>query len=276
LRRVIERVEAHGLMALGANLEPSGNIVMGRAERDDDLDIYVQNVRMAARVGLKVLTYNFTALRASEGYGRRSRAGRGGAALRDFDYGRIQRLMPLPSVGQHSAEAMWERLSYFIRAVVPEAERVGVRLAVHPNDPPVPTYRGVAQPLSSMEGLQSLLDLVDSPSNSLFFDTGVTTELGYDAAEMIRQIGGRDRIGTVHFRNVHVEVPRFKYLETFHDEGDADLFACMQAFHDVGYAGMVDPDHTPGLTDDTSDTRIGWALALGQIIAMRNAVERTD
>ncbi|MBN1400519.1 MAG: mannonate dehydratase [Anaerolineae bacterium] len=272
LRRIMARVEAYGLAPLGANLEPSGRILMGQPGRDEDIESCIACIESAGRLGLQVLTYNFTALRASEGYGARPGAGRGGADLRDFDYARIRDLPPLESVGVHTLDEMWARLAYFIRAVIPVAERAGVRLAVHPNDPPVPAYRGVAQPLGDMEGLLRLLDLVDSPSNTLFFDTGVTTEMGYDAPEMIRRIGGRDRIGTVHFRNVRVETPRYKYLETFHDEGEADLLACMQAFHDVGYDGMLDPDHTPGLTDDTADTRIGWTLAIGGMIALRNAV----
>jgi mannonate dehydratase len=103
----------------------------------------------------------------------------------------------------------------------------------------------------------------------------VTTELGEDVVEAIRYFGERDRIGTVHFRNVRVEVPRYKYVETFQDEGDCDMFACMKAFHEVGYKGMLDPDHTPGITGETPDTRIGWAFAIGQMIAMRNAVEGT-
>ena len=70
-----------------------------------------------------------------------------GAHLRDFDFARIEGLPPLEDVGQHSQEQMWERLTLFLRAIVPVAERAGLRLALHPNDPPVPVYRGVAQPL---------------------------------------------------------------------------------------------------------------------------------
>ena len=63
-------------------------------------------------------------------------------------------------------------------------------------------------------------------------------------------------------------------MDPFHDEGECDLFACMEAFHEVGYSGMVDLDHTPGISGDTPDTRVGWTFAIGQMVAMRNAVER--
>ena len=78
----------------------------------------------------------------------------------------------------------------------------------------------------------------------------------------------------MHISNVRVAIPRYKYTEVFHDEGDCDMFACMQALQEVGYEGLVDPDHTPGVDGDTTDTRMGWAFAIGQMLAMRNAVAR--
>ena len=245
------------------------------ATADEDLAVVKANVEAAGRIGLRALTYSFTALRPSEGYGAVMGGGRGGADYRDFDHDRIKDLPPLISVGRHSMAEMWERITCFLEAVVPTAERVGVRLAAHPNDPPVPEYRGVAQPLGDLEGMQRLIDVIDSPSNCIFYDTGVMTEKGADAVEQVRYFGSRNRIGTVHFRNVEVATPRYKYVETFHDSGECDMFACVRAFHEVGYDGLLDPDHTPGISGDTPDTRVGWAFAIGQMIAMRNAVERS-
>ncbi len=273
LLRIRDRIVSFDLVPSEARLGISGNILLGLEGRDEDLEVIKANIEMAGRVGIGVLTYSFTALRASEGYAARIGGGRGGSNLRDFDYDRIKGLPPYDSVGSHSNEVMWDRLAYFLEAVIPTAEKAGVRLAVHPNDPPVPEYRGVAQPLGDMVGMKRLIEVVDSPSNCVYFDTGVTTEKGADAAEMIKYFGFRNRIAAVHFRNVRVEVPRYKYVEVFHDEGDCDLFKCMQAFHQVGYDGLIDPDHTPGIVGDTPDSRMGWAFAIGQIVAMRNAVE---
>jgi mannonate dehydratase len=166
---------------------------------------------------------------------------------------------------------MWDRLEFFLRAIVPVAERSGLRLALHPNDPPIPVYRGVAQPLWNLAAMKRLIDVVDSPANSIFFDTGVTTEYGEDAVEAIRYFGMRDRIGTVHFRNVRVHVPYYQYTETFLDEGDCDIVACMRAFAEVGYTGGIDPDHTPGIIGDGEQSSIGWAYAIGQLRALRAA-----
>ncbi len=271
LRRIIHQIEAAGLQPVQANLPLSGNILMGRDGAAADLAIVKQNIRLAGKLGLQTLTYNFTALRASEGYGARLGQGRGGADLRDFDHDRIAALPPLPAVGEQSMDAMWERIDHFLRAAIPVAEAAAVRLAVHPNDPPIPTYRGVAQPLGTLAGLKQLVALVDSPANCLFFDTGVTTEMGEDAAAAIDYFGQRGRIGAVHFRNVRVDTPYYRYLETFQDEGECDMVACMAALHRTGYHGLIEPDHTPGIEGDTADTRIGWAFAVGQMIALRKA-----
>ena len=276
LRKTKAHVESFGLAVTGTGLQPSGEIVMGGPDRDRDIESYCESIRAAGGAGLEVITYNFTALRASEGYRARHGLGRGRSSLRDFDFERVRGLPPLPDVGQHTLEEMWARLGYFVRAVVPVAEEAGVRLAVHPNDPPVPEYRGVAQPLIDVASLTRLLEIADSPSNSLFFDTGVMTEAGEDAAEAIRTFGGRDRIAIVHYRNVRVDIPRFMYTELFIDEGECDMGACMQAFHDVGYTGMLDPDHSPGISGDSWDNRIGWALAFGHIIGLRSAVTRGE
>lgn len=276
LERIAAHVRAFDLEPTIVDLPLSGRVLLGQDGRDEDLRDIERRVQMAARVGLQVLTYNFTALRASEGYAAQEGAGRGGAHLRDFDYARIKNLPPIDELGEHGMDAMWERLEYFLRAIVPVAERAGLRLALHPNDPPVPVYRGVAQPLWNLAAMKRLIEVVDSPANSIFFDTGVTTEYGEDAVEAIRYFGARDRIGTVHFRNVRVEEPYYKYTETFVDEGDCDIVACMRAFVEVGYRGSIDPDHTPGITGAAADSQAGWAYAVGQLRALRAAALSTN
>jgi mannonate dehydratase len=271
LERIAAHVRAFDLAPTIMDLPLSGAVLLGRDGCDEDLRDIEARVQMAVRVGIEVLTYNFTALRASEGYAARAGAGRGGVHLRDFDYARIKELSPIDEVGEHGMDEMWERLEYFLKAIVPVAESAGVRLALHPNDPPVPVYRGVAQPLWNLAAMKRLIEVVDSPANSIFFDTGVMTEYGEDAAEAIRYFGARDRIGTVHFRNVRVEEPYYKYTETFVDEGDCDIVACMRAFAAVGYKGSIDPDHTPGITGDALGSQIGWSYAVGQLRALRAA-----
>jgi mannonate dehydratase len=170
---------------------------------------------------------------------------------------------------------MWERLERFLGVVVPVAEQAGIKLALHPNDPPVPEFRGVAQPVRTLDDLKRVVEVVDSPANCLYLDTGVLTEMGEDASSAITSFGQRGRIGSVHFRNVAVEVPYERYTEVFLDEGDGDPFAWIRAFYESGYQGALDPDHTPGIDGDTADAHVGWAFAVGQLIALRNAIERS-
>jgi mannonate dehydratase len=272
LLRMRERAAAFGMEASSISLPLSGDILLGRSGRDADLDVVRECIRAAGAAGLRVLTYGFTALRASEGYYALDGAGRGGASLRAFDYRRVHDLPPLEGVGRHTREEMWERLEYFLRAVVPAAEAAGVILALHPNDPPVGAFRGVAQPVRTLADLHRVLSVVDSPANRLYLDTGVLTEMGEDAAGAIRAFGARGRIGSVHFRNVSVDVPYERYTEVFLDQGDGDPAAWMRAFYESGYDGALDPDHTPGISGDTADAHAGWAFAIGQLIALRNAV----
>jgi mannonate dehydratase len=271
-RTVAERVEAAGLRVgiMMFNLSPQ--VVWGRPGRDEGIEHMRRSIRAAGAAGYPVVEYNFYNHRAVEGYGQRP--GRGGCRYTDYEDARLQALGPdpqMPDPAGLTAEETWAHLEYLLRAVVPVADEVGVRLALHPNDPPVPAFRGVAQPLRSLADFERLIETVDSPANCLFMDTGVVTEMGEDAAAAIRTFGARDRIGFVHYRNVRVDVPSERYTEVFFDEGDGDMAACMAAFAATGYTGAVEPDHTPGIDGDTADTWIGWAFAVGQIRALRDA-----
>ncbi len=271
LRRIKSRIENKGLVPMMLRLGRVHRVAQGRSDASAEIEAVKANIRIAGELRIPVIEYNFIALRGSEGYGRTT--GPGGIGLRDYDESRTRELPPLDNVGIHSREQLWERLDGFLKAVIPVAEASGVRLAMHPNDPPIPVFRGVAQPMRSLADQRELIQLVDSPSNGITLDTGVTTEMGEDAPEAIRYFGSRDRINHVHFRNVRVEVPYYKYLEVPHDAGDCDMLACMKAFREVGYRYLVIPDHTPEFSDDTIGSQMGWAFAIGYLRALEHAAE---
>jgi mannonate dehydratase len=268
LRQVCERVRAFGLEPEATGLSLSRAIIVGDDDRDAALATFAESVRIIGDAGIGVITLNFTALRASEGYGSHH-GGRGGAHVRDFDAQRIRDLPPLPDVGAHTREQMWHRLTWFLEQAVPVARQAGVRFAMHPNDPPVDEFRGVAQPLCDLASMQRLVQAVDDPANAIFYDSGVSTEWGEDAVEVAQWFASRDRIATVHLRNVRVDLPRERYTEVFHDDGDADLAAVLRVLDDHGYRGGIDPDHTPGFTMDGPELWIGWAAALGAVVGRR-------
>jgi mannonate dehydratase len=271
IRRVKERIESAGLRVGIMSVPNIPNVILGRLERDRDIDNVRESIRVAGRLGIPVVQYSFEVLRASEGYYRVE--GRAGAGLRAFDYDRIKDKPRLQELGEPNADVLWQRLSYFVKAVVPAAEGAGVRLAVHPDDPPVPKFRGVVQILGNMEGLKRLIEIVPSKANGIVLDTGVTKEMGSDVVETIRYFGSRDSINHVHFRNVRVAVPSRKYTETFIDDGEVDMLAAMKAFHEVGYSQMMIPDHTPELSGDTERQQAGWAFAVGHMKALLRASE---
>ena len=265
IRRIKDRVEAAGLKVGNLMLHDFRDAVLGRPGADKAIENVCESIRVAGKVGIPVLEYNWYALRAMGGYYKKP--GRGGSQLAAHDYDRSRDLPVLPDIGEHTAEQLWTRYERFLKAVIPVAERAGVRMAVHPNDPPPPKYRGIEQILGSVDGLRHLCDIVRSPANGITFDTGVTREMGSDPIENIKWFGQRDQINHVHFRNVLLEVPRQKYTETFIDAGDNDMMACLRALHATGYPRLLHPDHVPESAGDPGQ-RAGWAYAVGQIKAM--------
>jgi len=178
------------------------------------------------------------------------RPGRGGAGMTAYGYERSKELPPLPDEGSHTLEEMWRNVTYFLKAVVPVAEHAGVRLALHPNDPPVPLSRGSEQIMASLEGWKRLVGIVDSPSNGITYDCGVTCEMGEDPVAVCRFFGERDRISHVHFRNVRVRTRYLEYTEVFPDEGQVDMFAVMKELVRQRYPRFVYPEHPRALDAD--------------------------
>ncbi len=195
-------------------------------------------------------------------------SGRGGAVVRHFDYGKAKRA-PSDPVFPASAEEVWERIAYFLQRVVPVAERAGVRLACHPDDPPVPTLKGETRVLGTLEGLKRLIDIVPSEANGLNFCQGTVAEMGVDVIEAIRYFGSRSKIHHVHFRNVKGSVPRFE--EAFIDDGDVDMLEALRAYKEVGYRGTIMPDHWPQVVGDSP--LIARAHALGYMKALMQALD---
>ena len=199
-------------------------------------------------MGLPVIEYNFYAHRLVEGY--YAETGRAGAGLTAFDYARVKDLPPLPEEGAHNLEEMWSNIAYFLRAVVPVAEESGVRLALHPNDPPAPLSRGSQQIMARVEGWKRLISIVPSPCNGITFDCGVTREMGHDPVEVCRYFGSKDVINHVHYRNVRLEKPNEKYTEVFIDEGVNDMYAVMKELVRQKYPRLIYPEHPRALDYD--------------------------
>ncbi len=280
IRSLIDRLKSGGLTLGNLMIYGFPKTIYGRPGRDEEIEKVQQSIRAAGRAGLPVIEYNFYAHRIVEGY--YAATGRAGAGYTAFDYDRVKDLPPLPEEGAHTLEEMWSNITYFLKAVVPVAEESGVRLALHPNDPPAPMSRGSGQIMGNLEGWKRLIEIVPSKANGITYDCGVTRELGEDPVEVCRYFGERDRINHVHFRNVRVEKPREKYTEVFIDEGQVDMFAVMKELVRQKYPRLVYPEHPRGLDADRDlagfkqgypggGSYIGFAFNVGYARAMLQA-----
>ena len=246
LRPRLDRYKSGGLTVCNLMISGFDDVIFGRAGADAQIEQVIASIRAAGRVGLPVLEYNFYANRLLEGY--KAEAGRAGAGYTAYDYEVSKNLPPREGVGTHTRAAQIKRAEHFLKAVVPEAEKANVRLALHPNDPPVPISRGSEQLMATVEHWKQYLNLVKSPYNGMTFDCGVTREMGEDPVAVCRYLGERDCINHVHFRNVVVRKPYVDYTEVFLDDGQVDMFGVMKELVRQKYPRFVYPEH-PRLID---------------------------
>jgi mannonate dehydratase len=248
LKDMMDKLRAGGLTLGNMMIVGFPNTLYGRPGRDEEIEKVKHSIRVAGKLGLPVVEYNFYAHRIVEGYYEEK--GRAGAGLTAFDNERVKNLPPLENEGAHSLEEMWANVTYFLKAVIPVAEQAGVRMALHPNDPPAPLSRGSGQIMGTVEGWKRLIDIVKSPSNGITFDCGVTKEMGHDPVEVCRYLGSRDRINHVHFRNVKVRKPYVDYTEVFIDEGENNMFAVMKELVKQKYPRLIYPEHPRAIDYD--------------------------
>jgi mannonate dehydratase len=279
LTRLRERVESHGIKLEMVPLPLSSsdiaraenpNIMLGKSpERDREIDDICRMIANAAKAGIPAVKYNLTLL----GVVRTERTlGRGGTTYSTFVYDQAKQDPPLTGAGPVSEEAMWERITYFLKRVVPVAEEHKVRIACHPHDPGMPRdtgYRGVHTVLGSVDGLKRFVETVPSKYHGLNFCQGTVSEMlrepGREIYDVIRYFGSRGKIFNVHFRNIRGRFLNFQ--ETFPDDGDVDMIRAMRVYKEVGYDGMIMPDHVPRIDGDTGGKQ-AFAFAFGYIQAL--------
>lgn len=203
------------------------------------------------------------------GYERQP-VGRGGVHLTTFDVERLQGDLDDRPAGAVSREEVWSRIAHLYERIVPVAEAHGVRLATHPDDPPMVYYRGVHQALIDFDGLKRLVELVPSPCNGLLLCLGCMQEAGEDVPRVIRYFGERGKVFYVHFRNVIGTVPR--YREVMPHEGDGDMVANLAALKEVSYDGYVVPDHHFGFVGDSDWAHCSRAWQVGYIRGLMQAL----
>jgi mannonate dehydratase len=249
LRSIMDRFKANGLTVINMMIGGHNNAIYGREGKDDEIAKIKESIIAAGKAGLPVIEYNWYVDRLMEGYYEMK--GRGGSGITAYDYAPVRDLPARPQIGTYTAEQIWDNITYFLKAVIPVAEQAGVRLALHPNDPPAPVSHGSPQIMATYEGWKRLLDIVKSPANGMTFDPGVCREMGLDPVEVLNYIGSRDQINHAHYRNVITLEPYNKYEEVFFDVGEVNMFAVMREFFKIGYTRGIYPEHPRFFTRDT-------------------------
>ena len=254
-------------------------IRLGLPGRDELIDNLCKTLQNMGAAGVPALGYFFS-LRSGIGhYGlrtSRTTPGRGGAMVTSLDYDEIKGATqdfwdsPVDASFEATDDQIWDNVTYFLKAVVPVAEKAGVRMGLHPDDPPISPIGGVARVFRSHSALRRLTEIVPSDSNGLTFCQGTISEMPENVLDAVRYFGSRNKICNVHFRNVTGPVPSFS--ETFIDEGHVDMMEAMRAYKEVGYDGPMIDDHVPEMAGGSERQYPSYAFALGYMKGLVDAV----
>ncbi len=280
LRRMAERHKL-SLDILDPAMLPSSHIDRERnpaimladsPQRDRDVEQFQQLIRNSAAAGIPCIKYNMSIL----GVLRTGHVeGRGGALFGEWDAAKAAPPTPLSRAGAVSEDMFWERITWFLDRVVPVANECKVRIACHPHDPGTPPegYQGVHRVLGTIAGLKRFVSINESPYHGLNFCQGTVSENLPDPAtqifDVIRWFGSRGKIFNVHFRNI--VGGRGHFREAFPDEGDIDMYRALLTYHEVGYDGMLMPDHVPEVPGHPEAALQSFAFAYGHIRGLMQA-----
>ncbi len=281
LRRMAERHKLSldvldPIMLVSSHIDREANpaiMLADSPERDRDIAQFQQMIRNCAAAGIPCIKYNMSIL----GVLRTGQVqGRGDAEFGEWDASKAAPLTPLTRAGAVSEDAFWERITYFLDRVVPVADEYKVRLACHPHDPGTPPegYQGVHRVLGTIDGLKRFVGIRENKYHGLNFCQGTVSENLNDPVreifDVIRWFGSRGKIFNVHFRNIVGR--RGKFREAFPDEGDIDFYRAMLTYHEVGYDGMLMPDHVPEVPGKPQARDESFAFAYGHIKGLMQAV----
>lgn len=274
LARMREYVESYGLRLEALENTPKSYYeaaMLGLPERDAQIEHYQATIRNMGRAGIPILGYHWMPNSVWRTQNSPRVRGRGGARVTVFDM-KLAQDAPLSHDRVYTAEELWENYEYFIKRVIPVAEEAGVRLALHPDDPPVPSLGGVARIFNSFEGFKRGSEVVDSPNWGLDFCMGCWSEMGGNENVLrgIRYFVPKGKIYYGHFRDVQGTADDF--AECFLGEGNVNLPLAIKTFKECGFTGFLIDDHVPHMVDDSEWCHRGRAYATGYMMGLLNAV----
>ncbi len=281
IKAVKESWDKEGLKLTVVEGPPSLNTKtkLGLEGRDEEIANFITFMKNISRVGIDTVCYNWMPL-ISWARSDKEMPDRGGALVMGFDIDKMTG-DPITEYGTLTHDLMWKNLDYFLKAVVPEAEKYGIKLSMHPDDPPVDAIRGVPRIMTSVAAFKRLVDIYPSPNNGITWD-GTFGEMGEkdkpeDLPAAIEYFGKKKVITFVHFRNVRGYKQHFN--ETFIDDGQMDMARLMQILYDTGFKGPIRPDHVPTMAGDSNSfpgySTIGTLFAIGYIRGLIDSARGT-
>lgn len=257
LKKVRDSFEKTGLILYGLEGDEfnMARIKLGLDGRDEDLKKYCRMLENMGRLGIKMLCYNFM---GGVGWYRTDTdlKERGNAVTCGFNIDNSEKL-PV----KVTAEQMWDNYEYFLCTVIPVAEKAGVVMCLHPDDPPIPLLLGYSRIVISADAYRRILSMSDSPSHKITFCQSCFSFMGCDVFELIKEFG--NRIEFLHFRDVEGE--RYNFKETFHDNGPTDMVKLMKYAAKYAPDCVVRADHTPSMAGE-DNSNLGYAV-LGNLFA---------
>jgi len=306
--RIRKQWEAAGFKVynIGSGVGPSGSlhnmpeVTLSLPGRDKKIEEYLNYIRYLGKAGIPYTTYAHMGNGIwSSGWttmprGYQSREVNMASPQLRGDWAGVTYTEPLSHGRKYSEEEIWDNYAYFIKKVVPVAEEAGVRIGIHPDDPPQPMLAGVPRCIfSSFEGYRKALEIANSPNIGVCLCVGCLLEggelMGKDVVEAIKYFASQKKLFKVHLRNVSAPLPHS--VETLLDDGYYDMYRVMKALVEVGFDGLVIPDHVPALgvlpgrREDTSGTgayrpselmafnNAGLAYSIGYMNALLNAAK---
>ncbi|MEX1040459.1 MAG: mannonate dehydratase [Pirellulaceae bacterium] len=277
-----QRLAEFGLRIAAVEGElPIQNAILGTAQQQDSLALMEELLINMGQAGIPVCCYNWMPATdwARTSTTVRERGGAYTTAFKLSDVNQAASLHPVSAATgtvSMTAEQLWTHLGRFLEHLLPTAESAGVALAMHPDDPPLPSLNGHARIMNQVSDFQRLITLSPSTANGICFCQGTFAAMGVDIVRTIHELA--DRIRYVHFRDASGGPEDF--TETFHDNGPTDMFAAIQAYHEIGYRGPIRPDHVPQLTGeeagDPGYTMLARYFAFGYLRGLIQAAEATS
>jgi mannonate dehydratase len=287
LLRIKSEINSHGLVWEAIeNFDPSmwHDILLDGPKKKEQIARLKEQIRIIGKAGIPIIGYNFSlAGVANRTMGPFARGGATSVGMDGNDDSPIPHGMVWNMVYDPDAPAgfmariphrvLWSRLKFFLDEMIPVAEEAGVKLAAHPDDPPMPVVRQTPRLVYQPHMYQRLLDMNNSPSNSLEFCLGSIAEMTegdvYEATDLYSRQG---KVAYIHCRNVVGKVPGYK--EVFIDEGDIDMVRIIKILKRNNFQGVLIPDHTPQMSCD-APWHAGMAYAMGYLKAVMTMVDQT-